>query len=363
MPGARCVPAGLLLLLACVVSQTARAENCQGNTGQMTINFQNIKYLPTLRVNTQMSSTMPDNGGGIRFTCDQQAPISTSKTIVFRPSGTQGAKEINGHAVFSSATPGIGYSLSFQCDGGPIKSLEHASSPSVEICNSATLPAMLSQREIIVKAFVTFYKTGNIQLISNNHTFANALANVGNLSLDYARSAGNGTQHTSPVTLDLAAMNVDIGSSGSCSVTTGSIPVDLGNVNRRAFKGVGRTAGSAVPFSIPVYCTTPTDIRIGFFGTPATTGVTDTLEITHYPGSADGVGVKISYGDNGSSAPAKGTPIRLNEAANLPVVQRITASSASAAVPVHYYAQYVQTGSTVTAGRGNSTATFVLEYN
>lgn len=55
---------GLMLLVASLFSQYVQAETCQGNTGQMTLNFQNIKYLPTLRVNTQMSSIMPVNGGG-----------------------------------------------------------------------------------------------------------------------------------------------------------------------------------------------------------------------------------------------------------------------------------------------------------
>ncbi|WP_196010412.1 fimbrial protein [Citrobacter amalonaticus] len=53
----------------------------------------------------------------------------------------------------------------------------------------------------------------------------------------------------------------------------------------------------------------------------------------------------------------------LNEPANLPVVQKVPASSAATAVPVNFMAQMVQTGSTVTAGRANGTATFVLEYN
>lgn len=70
---------GLMLLLASLFSQYVQAETCQGNTGQMTLNFQNIKYLPTLRVNTQMSSIMPVNGGGIRFTCDRQGTTSSWK--------------------------------------------------------------------------------------------------------------------------------------------------------------------------------------------------------------------------------------------------------------------------------------------
>lgn len=354
---------GLMLLLASLFSQYVQAETCLGNTGQMTLNFQNIKYLPTLRVNTQMSSIMPVNGGGIRFTCDRQGTTSSWKKIVYQQMNTQGGQMIDGHAVFNSALPGIGYSLSFQCDGGPIHFLESVGSQSVTVCDSTESPSMLTQREVEVKAWVTFYKTADIRLVSNNHAFANALANVGNLSMVYPNAVGNGDQVSRPVNLDLAAMNVDIGSSGSCSVTRASIFVDLGKANRSDFKGPGTSGGSAVPFSIPVYCATPTDIRIGFFATPATTGVTDTLDITHFPGGADGVGIRIRYGDNGGNGPMKGTSVTLNEPANLPVVQKVPASSAATAVPINFLAQMVQTGSTVTAGRANGTATFVLEYN
>ncbi|MGK6293150.1 hypothetical protein [Klebsiella pneumoniae] len=42
-----------------------RAETCRANIGQTTVNIPNIKYLPTLPVNTQMTSAMADNGSGI----------------------------------------------------------------------------------------------------------------------------------------------------------------------------------------------------------------------------------------------------------------------------------------------------------
>ena len=42
-----------------------RAETCRANIGQTTVNIPNIKYLPTLPVNTQKTSAMADNGSGI----------------------------------------------------------------------------------------------------------------------------------------------------------------------------------------------------------------------------------------------------------------------------------------------------------
>lgn len=352
--------AGLLLLLAGAFSQSARAENCQGSTQQMTINFNNIRYLPTLGNNLQMSGTMADNGGGIHFTCDQQASKSTAKQIIYRHTAKSIA-EINGHEVFSSALPGIGYSLSFQCGGGPMAYL--TSGTSLVVCDSATLPEMLTNRDITVKAFVTFYKTGPIQLVSNNHAFANALPGVGSLTLRYNGNDGNSMQTTPEVSLELAAMNVEIGSSGSCSVSTGTVSVNLGKVNRTDFNGPGSTGGRPVAFTIPVYCTTPTDIRIGFFGTPAVTGSSEALAVSAFSGSAKGIGIRLSYGNNGAGSPPSGTVIALNEAAGLPVVKHITTTSASAATPVQFFAQYVQTEATVTAGPANSRATFVLDYN
>jgi type 1 fimbria pilin len=53
-------------------------------------------------------------------------------------------------------------------------------------------------------------------------------------------------------------------------VTRASIGVNLGTVNKAEFKGKSATAGAAQTFSIPVYCSTPTDIRIGFLASPPT---------------------------------------------------------------------------------------------
>jgi hypothetical protein len=59
-----------------------RAETCRANIGQTTVNIPNIKYLPTLPINTQMTSAMADNGSGIPFpatcSCRRRAPNASS---------------------------------------------------------------------------------------------------------------------------------------------------------------------------------------------------------------------------------------------------------------------------------------------
>lgn len=64
----------LCLLLSAIYSQPGWAESCGGRVGQMTINVPNIRYLPTLRADTQMTNAMADSGGGIHFVCDLQLP-------------------------------------------------------------------------------------------------------------------------------------------------------------------------------------------------------------------------------------------------------------------------------------------------
>ncbi len=91
-----------------------RAETCRANIGQTTVNIPNIKYLPTLPVNTQMTSAMADNGSGIPFPCDLQQPTASAKRIVYKQLKTGGSPMvINGQHVYPSAIDGIGYALSF----------------------------------------------------------------------------------------------------------------------------------------------------------------------------------------------------------------------------------------------------------
>ncbi len=349
----------LLLTVAGLFSPGVWAAACNGDTGQMTINVQNIKYLPSLRNNTQMTSIMADSGSGFRFSCDQEARQAGAIAVKYEQERTGNETFINGRMVFESAIPGIGYALGFQCNGGPIHYLDGSGMHETEVCNSSENPALLHQEHIVVKAFITFFKTGNVSLVSGNHTNASPLGDVGRLYIDIPGSGTTGT----PISADLTAMNVDIGAVGSCNVTTPAIFVDLGKVNRADFKGVGQTAGTAKTLTIPVYCSQPAQIKIGFFGTPAATGVTDTLAITPSPSSASGVGVRLSYGNNGASAPVAGTALHINEAGNLPGLGQVTATNAASAQPFHFVAQLVQTDPTVTAGWANTTATFALEYN
>lgn len=267
----------LLLLMAGIYSHGGWAETCKVDIGQMTVNVQNIKYLPTLPLNTQMTSVMADNGSGIHFTCDLQLPKAAAKRLVYRQLKTASSPlSIGGQHVFPSALDGMGYTLGFQCSGGAIRVIDgsHAagSAESVTVCDSNEIANLLTQQQIVVKVFVTFYKTGEVALASGNHANVPAQPQIGELTIQQQADSSAAFVASPPVTLDMAALNVDIGSSGSCQVSTANIHVSLGAVNKAEFKGKNTVGGSARSFSIPVFCSTPTDIRIGFFGVTTQTG-------------------------------------------------------------------------------------------
>lgn len=131
----------LFLLMAGIYSHSGWAETCRGDIGQMTVNVQNIKYLPTLPLNTQMTGMMADNGSGIHFSCDLQVPKAAAKRLVYRQLKTASTPvSIGGQHVFPSALDGIGYSLGFQCSGGAVRFIDgsHAAGngESVTVCDS-----------------------------------------------------------------------------------------------------------------------------------------------------------------------------------------------------------------------------------
>jgi hypothetical protein len=109
---------------------------------------------------------------------------------------------------------------------------------------------LLNQQQIVVKVFVTFYKTGNVALVSGNHANVPAQPQIGELTIQQQADSSAAFVASPPVTLDMAALNVDIGSSGSCQVSTANIHVSLGAVNKAEFKGKNTTGGarSASPY-------------------------------------------------------------------------------------------------------------------
>nr|VUD33890.1 Fimbrial protein [Raoultella sp. NCTC 9187] len=157
---------------------------------------------------------------------------------------------------------------------------------------------------------------------------------------------------------------MDIGANGSCQVTRSSIGVNLGTVNKAEFKGKTTVAGAAQTFSIPVFCSTPADIRIGFFRRHRRSR--HRRRFSPRPGrrrGRAGVGIKLSYGNNSAPAPSAGTPIKINEASNLPVLKTYHGEQRRHRREYQLQRPLRADGDRVTPGRANGLATFALEYN
>ena len=112
------------------------------------------------------------------------------------------------------------------------------------VCDSNEMANLLNQQQIVVKVFVTFYKTGNVALVSGNHANVPAQPQISELTIQQQADSRSGFVASSPVTLDMAALNVDIGSSGSCQVSTANIHVSLGTVNKAGLRAKTPPAAS-----------------------------------------------------------------------------------------------------------------------
>ena len=132
----------------------------------------------------------------------------------------------------------------------------------------------------------------------------------------------------------------------TCTVTTASVGVNLGNVSNSVFSGIGAVS-SAVPFNIGLNCpmsNIPLSITIS---SQVVSGYPNIIKTTSGVGYANNIGVQLLY--NGASFPLN-TLYRLGGSVlgnnNIPLS-----------------GQMYQVGSGVTPGNVNATATFIMTYN
>nr|VUD33891.1 Fimbrial protein [Raoultella sp. NCTC 9187] len=191
----------LFLLATGIYTHYGWARAAAAAVGQMTINVQNIKYLPTLpgqHANDQRHGRT--TAGGIHFVCDLQLPTASMKRIIYKQRNTAGSpRVINGQHVYDSALSGMGYSLGFQCEGGAIRYIDGGSAPaggeSMTVCDSAQMSTLLAQRETGGQSlYHLFIKPGDIPLVSGNHTSVAAQPQVGNLYIEKQDSGSGATR-------------------------------------------------------------------------------------------------------------------------------------------------------------------------
>lgn len=131
----------------------------------------------------------------------------------------------------------------------------------------------------------------------------------------------------------------------ACQISTHDIMVTLPTVTSQAFSGVDSVTGTK-QFQIGLNCSSGAIVRITLdTGTPV---INKTGVIAPSSGGAGGVGVRLL---DSSGV----TPVQFGVAKEI-------GPTPDGALLVNYFAQYYQTGSTVSAGQLSATATFTLSY-
>ncbi|HTH69392.1 MAG TPA: fimbrial protein, partial [Rhodanobacter sp.] len=131
----------------------------------------------------------------------------------------------------------------------------------------------------------------------------------------------------------------------ACQVSTSNILVTLPTVTSQAFSGVDSVAGTK-PFQIGLTCSSGAVVRITLDTATPVAGKAGVIAPSS--GGSGGVGVQLL---DSSGV----TPVQFG-------VAKTIGATPDGALSVNYFAQYYQTGSTVSAGQLTATATFTLSY-
>lgn len=136
----------------------------------------------------------------------------------------------------------------------------------------------------------------------------------------------------------------------SCDIATGSInkTVALPETSSLPFSGPGATTGKT-PFQLQLTdCPDNLGVFITLHTDNAQPGATGVIAPTSGAGHATGVGVQILQA-NGT------TPVTFDTALD-------TGTTSNPGYTIDFYAQYYQTGATISAGKVKATATYLIQY-
>lgn len=136
--------------------------------------------------------------------------------------------------------------------------------------------------------------------------------------------------------------------STSCTISTPSINIAMGDFSNSLFTAIGSTPISK-GFNVGLKCDEGAKINVSMSGTANTdTSKTDVIALSNYgtSGVANGLGVQILY---------NGTTLNLNK--NI-----VLKTSAGGNESMAFTARYYQTKGTVTVGKANATATLNITY-
>ncbi|MGE9553592.1 fimbrial protein [Erwinia amylovora] len=247
---------------------------------------------------------------------------------------------INGRRIYSTNIAGIGYAVGVtsvnNCGYSGYVNGTQTGDGNANNYLACAVNGLFGSQPVTGQARIQFYKTAQTTgtgTVSARQVSSFILRN-NQASWAYPESA-----------ISIAAFNV---TTIACTVSSTAISVPMGTVEKRAFGGVGTWPGDANTrsFILPLNSNAGTRVNVQIDGNVqnASQGV---LNLTGGTGSASGVGIQLLY---------QNAPLPLSS----PVNTGTATSEGTYNIPLQ--ARYYQTGSSITAGTANASATFTLTY-
>lgn len=328
---------GALLALA---AADARAFTCSTITGTAILTPPSVTLQRDLPVGSLIGSELI-SGVAQAFTCSN----TPDPALTYQEFGVKGygsyVSTIGGRRVYSTNIAGVGYAIGMtsvnNCAG--LNGYVNGTNTGDGNANNyllCSINGLFANQPISGQARIQFYKTAQ--------TTGTGTVNATSVGSFILRNNQNSFAQPESV-IRIAAFNV---TTVACSVSNTAISVPMGTVETRAFSGTGSWPGDANTrsFTIPLNCNAGTRVKLQIDGSAqnASQGV---LNLTGGTGSASGVGIQLLYNN---------APLPLST-----VINTGTAASAGAfSIPLQ--ARYYQTGSNITLGAANASATFTLIY-
>lgn len=328
----------LLVGLALVGVGEARAYTCKAVTTETSIPVPDVTIQRDLPVGSQIGTRSQT---GIVSSYECSGTDITYQEVGLKAYGSY-VTNIDGKRVYATGIAGIGYAVGVQVTGcgafGAISWVKPGGSttgnPNDDI--ACAVSGRISEQPLKGIFHVAFYKTAEI--IGSGEIPSQT---IGAFILRINKKSWIAPE--SKVSISSFRVN-----SLSCSLSTPSINVDMGKVSKGLFGGEGTWPGdgNTRDFSIPLECSAGTNVNLKIEGNvhDAMQGV---LALDAGGSSASGVGIQLLYGDN---------PVELGKRF------KVGTASAQGRYNIPLKARYLQTGSTITSGAANGSATILLTY-
>ncbi|ATA20562.1 MAG: fimbrial protein [Gibbsiella quercinecans] len=298
------------------------AANCTTGTAtplNQSVNFGSVLVQRDAAVGSVIATANTTN-------TSQQVAVCTVSTYVRKFVLAYGSGTALGNNIYPTNLAGVGIRVNRAGTyyANPAQPINYSASSTLSIVDAATV---------------------TLELIKTGPITSGALATGTAAKMQFMTSSGS--------YFDGLVTNITGGSvkAVACSVNNTNITVNMGDVKKQLFTGVGSTpAEGSKNFSVDLNCDASTKVNIQIDGTKDTSNAQGVLALSSAAGSssaATGVGIQLLYNSS---------PITLGTAFSAGTV------STAGAFSIPMVARYYQTLATITPGVANGNATFTMTY-